>query len=115
MSLLENAMTMFYRMTPTRTSDGEGGTTTTWANGASILAAVVPKSMPQIILGEKQVLGRQYAVTAPRGTALLFHEVIKRASDSRVFRITSASADLATPINAGLAYEQSTAEDWSLA
>ena len=46
---------------------------------------------------------------------LYYHDVIKRLSDGKIFRITSDGDDKATPKSASLNMRSVSAEEWSLA
>ena len=98
----------------TRVPDGEGGWTTTWVDGIKFDAAVVMDTTMQARVAEKQGMTAVYTVTTDRGTPLDFHDVFRRESDGKVFRVTSDSTDKKTPDVASFQFAQVTAEEWSL-
>jgi len=98
----------------TRVPDGEGGWTTTWVDGIKFDAAIVMDTTMQARVAEKQGMTAVYTVTTDKGTPLDFHDVFKRESDGKVFRVTSDSTDKQTPDVASFQFAQVTAEEWSL-
>jgi hypothetical protein len=55
-----------------------------------------------------------YTVTTSRAIVLEYHDVFRRESDGKIFRVTSDGDDLYTPKSAGLDMRQVTAEEWVL-
>lgn len=98
-----------------RVSDGEGGFTTSWQEGAEFDAAIVKDTSLEARIAEKDGLTNTYTVTTSVNAALDFHDVFKRKSDSQVFRVTSNGDDKRTPSVASFQFEQVTAEEWRLA
>ena len=98
-----------------RVSDGEGGFTTSWQEGAEFDAAIVKDTSLEARIAEKDGLTNTYTVTTSVNAALDFHDVFKRLSDSQVFRVTSNGDDKRTPSVASFQFEQVTAEEWRLA
>lgn len=112
--LLYDSMEPCYIMDKTRVSDGEGGFITTWTEGAEIQAAITLNSAPTQIIAAAQVNAGQYIIITPKNAPLVFHDVIKRVSDGKVFRITADSKDTQTPSMASFQMCQTTAEAWEL-
>lgn len=98
-----------------RVSDGEGGFTTSWQEGAEFEAAIVKDTSLEARIAEKDGLTNTYTVTTSVNAALDFHDVFKRLSDDQVFRVTSNGDDKRTPSVASFQFEQVTAEEWRLA
>lgn len=98
-----------------RVSDGEGGFTTSWQEGAEFDAAIVKDTSLEARIAEKDGLTNTYTVTTSVNAALDFHDVFKRLSDGQVFRVTSNGDDKRTPSVASFQFEQVTAEEWRLA
>jgi len=97
-------------MTPTETSDGQGGWIKSYVNGAAISAAIscdmsleAQKAMAQ---GVKSI----FLVNFNKSITLAYDEYIKRASDNAIFRITSNPADKETPTVTDLDRRTATAE-----
>lgn len=114
MSLLSEQMEECTIMDKITRPDGYGGVKTTWVDGAPIHAAVVLNTSMEARIGEKQGVTALYTVTTGREINLQYHDVIRRLSDNKVFRITSDGDDKHTPASALLNMRQVSAEEWSL-
>lgn len=95
-------------------SDGEGGFTTEWTEGASFDAAIVRDTTLAARVAEKEGITNTYTVTTGKNALLDFHDVFKRLSDGQVFRVTSNADDMQTPDVASFSFMQATAEEWRL-
>lgn len=102
------------KKTKTTVSDGQGGYATTWADGATFSAAIVKDKSLQAKIAEKDGLTEIYTVTFPATVNLDFHDVFKRGSDSKIFRVTSEYKDSEPPTMANFDFRQVTAEAWVL-
>lgn len=100
------------RMVFDRVPDGEGGWSTEKDDGAGFMAAVVLDTSSAALIAESAGMARRYTVTTPVGVSLGFHEVFRRDSDGRAFRVTSDPGDRRTPGVASFSFEQVTAEAW---
>lgn len=114
MSLFNCYKTNCVRMVQSRTEDGSGGYMTAWTEGDTFQAAIVRDTSTQARIAEAAGTVNVYTVTVPRTVRLKFHDVFKRVSDGKVFRITSDNAEKQTPACATLDMAQSTAEAWRL-
>ena len=112
MSLLDEAMETCVLMDKTTTSDGYGGIITTWVDGASFQAAITFDTSIEARTAEKQGVTSLYTVTTSRSLTLEYHDVFKRASDNKIFRVTSDGDDKYTPASATLNMRQVTAEEF---
>lgn len=101
-------------MDKVRVSDGEGGFTSQWTDGAQFDAAIVRNSTLEARIAEKDGLTNVYTVTTSPNAHLEFHDVFKRLSDGQVFRVTSNGDDMRTPSVASFEFEQVSAEEWVL-
>lgn len=113
MSLLDEAMEKFVMLDKRTKPDGYGGTTSEWTEGAEFLAVVRFDSSLQARIAEKQGVTGLYTVITPKAVILDFHDVFKRLSDSKVFRVTSKN-DKVTPDSASKKLRECTAEEWVL-
>ena len=95
-------------------TDGYGGRITTWTDGASFNAAIVLDNSMEARTAEQQGVTAVYTVTTEKSWNLQYHEVFRRESDGKIFRVTSDGDDLKTPDSAGLNMRQVSAEDWEL-
>lgn len=111
-SLLSNAMESCVMLHKTTVDDGYGGEITQWQEGASFDAAIVFDTSIQarnaLALGVRSL----YTVTTRKSKVLEYHEVFRRVSDGKIFRVTSDGDDKYTPNTAALDMRQVTAEEF---
>ena len=113
--MIEEGMEQVCFMEKVRVPDGEGGFNTTWSEGAEFRAAITFDSSMQARVADKQGVTSLYTVTTAKNAKLEYHDVLKRLSDGKVFRITSDGDDKQTPARAVFGqYLQVTAEEWVL-
>ena len=94
--------------------DGYGGYTPTWQEGAEFDAAIVMDTSMQARIAEKQDVTSLYTVTTKKVMNLQYHDVFRRLSDGKIFRVTSDGDDKHTPASANINMRQVTAEEWEL-
>ena len=94
--------------------DGYGGVKPEWQDGAAFDAAITLDTSMQSRIAEKQGVTALYTVTTKKSINLQYHDVFKRLSDGKIFRVTSDGDDKATPLSANLNMRQVSAEEWSL-
>lgn len=97
-----------------RTPDGEGGFNTGWVDGMEFDAAIVCDTSLQARIAEKQGVSSFYTVTTNINAKLEYHDVFRRLSDKKIFRVTSDGDDVRTPKIASFQFSQVTAEEWEL-
>lgn len=114
MSLLNDAMTPCVLLDKKRKPDGEGGYITEWTDSVEFDAAITFDDSMQARIGAKSGVTSLYTVTLPRGFKLDFHDVFRRVSDGKIFRVTSDGDDKHTPDRASFQVSQVTAEEWTL-
>ena len=114
MSIIDEFKTPCVMLEKTRVPDGEGGFITSWSEGAEFKAAVVFDSSLEARAAEQQGVSSLYTVTTAKNAKLEYHDVFKRLSDGKIFRVTSDGDDKQTPERATFQFEQVTAEEWSL-
>ena len=114
MSLLTDAFEACTMLDKITTSDGYGGRITTWSDGAEFDAAIVLDTSMQARTAEAQGVTALYTVTTKKAMNLQYHEVFRRESDGKIFRVTSDGDDKKTPDSAGLNMRQVSAEEWEL-
>lgn len=98
----------------TTSPDGYGGFTIEWVEGAEFYAVATLDTSIQARVAGVQGVTSLYTITTSKTTNLQYHDVIRRSSDSKIFRITSDGDDNKTPASATLDMRQVTAEEWSL-
>lgn len=115
MNMIEESMEPVCFMEKTRTPDGEGGFITVWTEGAEFNASITFDTSMQARVADKQGVTSLYTVTTAKNAKLEYHDVLKRLSDDKIFRITSDGDDKQTPLRAVFGqYLQVTAEEWVL-
>lgn len=114
MSLLAVGMVACVLLNKQTVADGYGGYNTTWADGALFDAAIVLDTSIQARIGEKQGVTALYTVTTSKAMNLQYHDVFRRVSDGKIFRVKSDGDDKHTPKSAGLDMRQVSAEEWTL-
>lgn len=114
MSLLSEAMEECTMLIKTVVSDGYGGYSTTWAEGAVFDAAIVFDTSIQARQAEAAGVTSLYTVTTSRNLHLEYHDVFRRDGDGKIFRVTSDGDDKYTPGSSSLDMRQVTAEEWVL-
>ena len=112
MSLLEDAFENCVMMDKTTQPDGYGGYISTYAEGAPFKAAIVFDTSMQARTAEKQGVTSLYTITTSRALTLEYHDVFKRVSDNKIFRVTSDGDDKFTPASTQLDMRQVTAEEY---
>ena len=111
MSLLDEAFEEFKFMNKAVVDDGYGGRTTTWTEGATIKGAMVYNASETTQIAEALGNKSNYTFTCRKDLELDFHDVLKRASTGKLFRITTNSDENRTPKSAGLNMRQYYAEE----
>lgn len=114
MSLLSEAMESCTMLDKITTADGYGGYAVVYVDGAPIKAAIVLDNSIQARVAEQQGVTGLYTVTTKKNINLQYHDVFRRESDKKIFRITSDGDDKRTPGNASLDMRQVSAEEWEL-
>lgn len=112
MSLLDESMERCVLLDKVRKPDGEGGYTCEWTESVEFDAAIVFDSSMAARAAAKDGVTSLYTVTLHRGFRVEFHDVFRRLSDGKIFRITSDGDDKKTPARASFAVSQVTAEEW---
>lgn len=114
MSLLSEAMTECVLLNKQTVDDGYGGYVVTWADGAKFNAAITYDTSLEARVADKQGVTSLYTVTTQKAMVLEYHDVFRRVSDGKIFRVTSDGDDKFTPQSAKLNMRQVTAEEWSI-
>lgn len=114
MSLIDSMLESCTMVDKQTASDGLGGFSTEWVDGAKFNAAIVKDSSMEARAAEKAGVTEVYTVTVAKGTPLVFHDVFRRDSDGAIFRVTSGIKDSESPDVATFSIGQVTAERWKL-
>ena len=114
MSLIDVMMEDCVMLDKRTVSDGLGGFTHEWTEGAQFHAAVIKDNTLTARVAEKQGVTEVYTVTVDKGLQLQYHDVFRRLNDDAVFRVTSNIVDSETPTVSSFQIGQVTAERWEL-
>lgn len=114
MSLLTEAMENCVMIDKVTIPDGYGGFITDYKEGAPIDAAVVLDTSMEARIGEQQGVTNIYTITTKKNVNLQYHDIFKRLSDNKIFRVKSDGDDKKTPPSAMLNMRQVTAEEYEL-
>ena len=113
MSLVDEASETCIMLDKVTESDGRGGVTTRWADGAEFEAAISFSSSNAAkiadALGEKS----RYRVITGKNIVLQYHDVFKRLSDGKILRVTTDGDDNKTPNSASLNMRVVDAEEFT--
>ena len=112
MSLIDSMMEECVMLDKVSVSDGLGGFTYEWAEGAHFMAAVIKNSEPAVIAAEMQGVTEQFTVVVHTGISLQFHDAFKRLSDESVFRVTGEIKDNQAPAASTVKIAKVRAERW---
>lgn len=112
MSLLDDAMEECVMLDKTTVDDGYGGVKPVYSAGAIFNSAITFDTSIEARVADKQGVTSLYTVTTPRNITLEYHDIFKRKSDGKIFRVTSDGDDKYTPKSAGLDMRQVTAEEF---
>lgn len=114
MSLLTEAMESCVMLDRSTASDGYGCFTSAYTEGAAFKAAITLDSSTQARVAAVQGVTSLYTITTGKAVNLQFHDVLRRVSDGKVFRVTSDGDDKKTPASASLNMRQVSAEEWTV-
>ena len=114
MSLLDDYMENCVMIDKTTVSDGRGGFDYAFVEGAEFQAAITLDNSIQAKIAEQQGVTGIYSVTTQKSINLQYHDIFRRSSDSKVFRVTSDGDDKKTPVSATLNMRQVSAEEYTL-
>lgn len=97
LSLLDAYMEDFAMLYKVPVSDGLGGVISRWQEGAIIKASLTCNNSTESRIGEAQGATAIYTIFTSKSINLQYHEVLKRLSDGKIFRVTSDGTDNKTP------------------
>lgn len=110
--LLREAMEDCTMLNKTTGVDEYGSDYTRWTAGTTFSAAIVFDTSMESRIGEAQGVTSLYTVTTSRAKVLEYHDVFRRESDGKIFRVTSDGDDKYTPQSTPLDMRQVTAEEF---
>ena len=98
----------------TTVSDGLGGFTRVWVEGATFKAAFEYNASTEMLIAEKQGTERSYRIYIDKTLSLEYHDVFRRIEDGQVFRVTNDGTDRLTPPISTLGKRLIEVEKWVL-
>ena len=114
MSMLTDSFEPFVMIDRTTQPDGYGGFMPAYKEGAAFSAAAAFDTSVEARVAAVQGVTNLYTILTTRAVTLDYHDIIRRESDGKIFRITSDGHDNKTPPGAALDLRQVTAEEWRL-
>lgn len=114
MSLLDDAFTGCTFINVSKERDGYGGWKKVYTDGDAFEAAIVLDISTQARIAQQSGVTNLYTVTTRKSLTLEFHEIFRRDSDGKIFRVTSDGEDKHTPQSAALDMRQVSAEEFVL-
>lgn len=112
--LFERMYEPFVLVVPAASPDGEGAQDTGWTDGPEFSACAVFNTSVEKRTGAAAGVSSTYTVTVPKTVSLSYHDLIRRLSDGKVFRITSDGDDVVTPPMATFSFIEVKAEEWEI-
>lgn len=112
MSLLEATKEDCVMLDRRSGSDGYGGIAYHWEEGAEFSASIAFDTSIEAVTAQAAGATSLYTVLTDRGINLQYHDVFRRKSDGKTFRVTSDGDDDKTPNTAGLKLRRVRAEEW---
>ena len=113
-SLVQDYIFPCVRLHKTTVDDGYGGETTAWVEGARLDIVFSFDNSTEARIAQAQGVTNRYTLTVDRDRSLEYHDVFRRLSDDKVFRVTSDGSDNETPDRSLLNMKQAEAEEWTL-
>lgn len=114
MNLVEAAMEDVTILEKVRTPDGEGGFETKYVYGPTIKAAITFNNSINARVAQVQGVKDVFTITTHKNAPLDFHDIVKRLSDGKFFRVTSNGNDRVSPAVASFQYSRVSAEEWEV-
>ena len=114
MNLLEATSERCTFLNRTTTEDGYGGYRTTWTDGPvmNVYIALDNSTAAQTALAAGAT--GVYTIAMPKNINLRFHDVLRRESDGKIFRVVTDGDDKKTPKTAALNLRVVRAEEWQI-
>lgn len=104
----------FCIMEKVRISDGAGGSIVSWKEGLEFDVAPSLDNSTEARIGEVQGLTAIYTFMIPDTIDLEYHDVIRRKSDNKTFRVKSDGKENETPPISVMNMRSVSAEEWEL-
>lgn len=112
--LVYSEMEQAVMMDKTSVPDGYGGFKPVYVPTAEIMAAFGFDTSTQARIAEQEGATNRFAIFTKKNINLQYHDVVKRVSDGKIFRVTTDGDDSHTPKGAGLDLRRVEAEEWEI-
>lgn len=114
MNLIDDMTEDYTILDKTTVDDLIGGYSTKYVDGAKIQGAMTFDTSLQARVAGAQGVSSVYTFTTKKNVILQFHDVLRRESDKKIFRVTSDGDDKYTPSSARLNMRQVNCEEWTI-
>ena len=114
LSLIESMMEDFVFLNKVKVDDPVGGYKDDYQDGVTFKAAVIKNSTTEAQIAEKNGISEIFTIVTDKSMVLEFHDVLKRQSNGKIYRVTSDGDDKHTPSSAGLDMRVVSCEEWVL-
>ena len=114
MSLLDEYMEQFVILDKTTVDDGYGGYDFVWKEGATISGALAIANENDVVVAGASGEKTTHTLLISKAVNLDYHDVLKRKTDNKIFRVTRSGDEVYTPPSAGLNLRRVSLESWEL-
>ena len=114
LSLIESMMEDFVFLNKVKVDDPVGGYKDDYQEGVTFKAAVIKNSTTEAQIAEKNGISEIFTIVTDKSMVLEFHDVLRRASDGEIFRVTSRAVDSQAPEASTVPIAKVSAERWVL-
>lgn len=114
LSLIESMMEDFVFLNKVKVDDPVGGYKDDYQDGVTFKAAVIKNSTTEAQIAEKNGITEIFTIVTDKSMVLEFHDVLRRASDGEIFRVTSRAVDSQAPEASTVPIAKVSAERWVL-
>ena len=114
MSLLDAYSDSYTIIDKTTADDGYGGYKTVWKDGATIKGALAIASESEVNVAGAMGEHVTHTMLIDKSVSLDYHTVLIRASDKKVFRVTSKGDEVYTPNSSSLNKRKISCEEWEI-
>lgn len=114
LSLIESMMEDFVFLNKVKVDDPVGGYKDDYQDGVTFKAAVIKNSTTEAQIAEKNGISEIFTIVTDKSMVLEFHDVLRRASDGEIFRVTSRAVDSQAPEASTVPIAKVSAERWVL-
>lgn len=114
MSLLEEYSDSYTQVIRVDSEDEYGSYITEYTDGVTFEASLAFTNEVSISTSEALGIRTNFQLMVPKDIVLSFHDLVRRNSDGKIFRVTSEGSNVYTPESSDLNLRYVDLEDWSL-